>query len=452
MSDSGNQVNPDADASVISGLRDEMALERARQRRLMGWFVTCFAFIILVAVALLLMAGVTVLRQAGQVIDTVDEMRSYVAVNSARIAAMTNRFAELERVQLGFASRLSALQTSQAQSLEQLSNDIQRQIRWAEVKEDADERDKRNLNDRLLKIGEDIAQTTAGLDRVRRRLDKFVTADGIVVVPAGPATETSETNSALSATQPRDRADMILDSFASASIDEMFEELQEEVVKPVRDQSIPTTISVVSFPNGDRYEGEFRNGLMHGWGVYTSTLGDRYEGRFENDIRNGPGILTTTSGERYTGPFVNGIREGLGSLTQSDGSRYVGDFRNDMINGRGVMFYPDGSKYAGDFMNGRKHGQGVIRFPNGDVYEGEFRSDLRTGKGEYRFADGSRYSGDFVDGVRHGQGHYRAADGAEYIGGFKNGKMNGEGVRVYPDGQRVKGIWHDGKHVRDIRE
>lgn len=450
MSENGNPS--ESDATLLSTWRDELALERAKQRRLMGWFVTFFAFIILIAVALMLMAGVTVLRQAGQVIDQVDEMRDYVAVNSARIASITNRFDEIERIQLSFSTRLSALQTAQEQSIEQLSTDVQRQFRWAEAKVDADARDKRNRNDRLLSMGEEIAQTAAGLERVRRRLDKFVNAEGMVVVPAGSDTERDAPTGTGASSASRDQATSILDTFSAASIDEIFEELQDEVATPVRDKSVPTTISVVSFPNGDRYEGEFRNGLMHGWGVYTSKQGDRYEGMFENDIRNGPGTLTTADGQRYTGMFANGIREGLGSLTLADGSRYIGDFRNDMINGRGVMFYPDGSKYAGDFMNGRKHGQGVIRFPNGDVYEGEFRSDLRTGKGDYRFADGSRYTGDFVEGVRHGQGHYRATDGAEYIGGFKNGKMNGEGVRVYPNGQRVKGIWHDGKHVRDIRE
>lgn len=454
MSGEDNQTATPADTRTLSGLRDEMAMAHSRQRRVMAWFVTFFAFVILIAIALMLMAGITLLRQSGQVHETVDEMRDYVAVNSARIGSMTNRFADIERVQLSLATRLNALQTSQAQAIEQLDADVRRQTRWTESKEAADERDKRSLNDRLLKIGEDMAQTASAVDKVRRQLDQFVSADGVVVVPAGPAPSPDRPgeDAPPPATASGTEAAALLDAFSAASIDEIFAALQAQVALPVRDKSVPTTISVVSFPNGDRYEGEFRNGLMHGWGVYVSKQGDRYEGMFENDLRNGPGTQTTTSGDRYTGMFVSGIRHGLGSLTQADGSRYAGDFRNDMINGRGVMVYPDGSKYAGDFMNGRKHGKGVIRFPNGDVYEGEFRTDLRTGKGDYRFADGSRYTGDFVDGVRHGQGHYRAADGAEYIGPFKNGKMHGEGVRVYPGGQRVKGLWHEGEHVRDIRE
>lgn len=449
MSEGISQPTPSPDATAFSDLRDELTLERARQRRVMAWFVTLFAMVMLIAVALVLMAGITVLRQAGQVLASVDEMRDFVAVNTAQIGAMTNRFADIERVQLSLATRLNALQTSQEQAIERLGTDVRRQARWTESKEADDERDKRSLNDRLLKMGEDMAQTAAVLETVRRSLDQFVSAEGVVVVPAGADAGQGEAGEAAADSTG---ASSLLDTFSAADIDTLFETLQADVALPVRDKTVPTTISVVSFPNGDRYEGEFRNGLMHGWGVYVSKLGDRYEGMFENDLRNGPGTQTTTSGDRYTGMFVSGIRHGLGSQTQSDGSRYAGDFRNDMINGRGVMYYPDGSKYAGDFMNGRKHGKGVIRFPNGDVYEGEFRADLRTGKGEYRFADGSHYAGDFVDGVRHGQGHYHAADGAQYIGPFVNGHMHGEGVRVYPGGQRVKGLWREGEHVRDIRD
>lgn len=431
-------------------LRDELILERDRMRRVMAWFVTFFSFVVLLSIALMLLAGITVLRQARQVQKSVESLQDYVSVNTVQIMGMTNQFAALERVQLSLASRINALQTAQEQAGERTLADVQRHTRWIETKETEDERDKRRLNERLLVIGEDAARTAATLEDVRRKLELFVSIDGVVVVPGGGSTSSKEAPSAVYGGAVENTSLTSLDVFSAADIDSMFEAVLAEVAVPARDKSVPSTISVVSFPNGDRYEGEFRNGLMHGWGVYVSKKGDRYEGMFENDLRSGPAVLTTTSGERYTGVFVNGIRQGRGSLTLSDGTRYAGEFRNDMINGRGIMFYPDGSKYAGDFMNGRRHGQGVIRFPNGDIYEGEFRADLRTGKGTYRFTDGSRYVGDFVDGVRHGAGHYFYMDGAEYIGPFKDGRMDGEGVRVYPNGQRAKGLWRNGEYLRDI--
>jgi len=446
MTDVKEQNAPVAGPSEGLALRDELALERGRTRRVMAWFVTFFVIIILFSMVLMLMAGITVLRQTQQALRVVDELQDYVSVNTVRIGAVTNRFADIERTQLSLLSRINAQQSTLEQAIARVAADAQRHSRWIESREAADERETRRLNERLLTLGEDTARTAAALEQVRRRLESFVAIEGTVVVPGeGGSVQTG-------APQAGAPVPVSLDVFSAATIEDMFKAVLEDVAVPARDTSVPTTISVVSFPNGDRYEGEFRNGLMHGWGVYVSALGDRYEGMFENDIRHGPGTLSTTSGERFTGTYVNGIRHGRGSLTRSDGTRYAGDFRNDLINGRGVMYYPDGSKYAGDFMNGRRHGQGVIRFPNSDVYEGEFREDLRTGKGSYRFADGSRYTGSFVDGVRHGMGHYVYADGAEYIGPFKDGRQHGEGVRVYPNGQRVKGLWRDGEHLRDIRD
>ena len=438
------------DAEGVS-LRDELALERNRARRVMGWFVTFFVFVILLSVALMLLAGITVLRQTRQVLRTVVSLQDYVSLNSVQIGGMTNRFSDIERTQLSLLSRINALQSEQEQALERIAVETRGHTRWIETKEAADERERQHLNERLLVLGEDTAKAAVVLEKLQRQLESFVSISNVVVVPGGGETQTSSVPQAAAATVPAGSSPASLDVFSAATIDEMFNAVLSEIAVPARDTSVPTTVSVVSFPNGDRYEGEFRNGLMHGWGVYVSKLGDRYEGRFENDIRHGQGTLSTTSGERFTGTYVNGIRHGRGSLTRSDGTRYAGDFRNDLINGRGVMYYPDGSKYAGTFTNGKRHGQGVIRFPNGDVYEGEFREDLRTGKGTYQFADGSRYVGDFVDGVRHGMGHYIYADKAEYIGPFKNGRMNGEGVRVYPDGQRVKGLWRDGEYLRDVQ-
>ncbi len=427
--------------------RDEIALERHQARRVMAWFVTVFVFLSLVVVALMLVAGITVLDQMRKVLFTVGTLEDYVSVNTMQLTGMTNRFADIERTQLSLLSRLNAAQTSQAQALEQMVAETRRHSRWIESREEAAERDKRHWNERFLTLGEDSARTSAALEQVRRRLESIVVADGVVVVGGQDAPAPGAADAAAPAVQGP-----LPDVFSAAAMDPVFEAVLREVALPVRDRSVPTTVSVVSFPNGDRYEGEFRSGLMHGWGVYVSKLGDRYEGMFENDIRHGPGTLSTTAGERFTGTYVNGIRHGLGSLTRVDGSRYAGDFRNDLINGRGVMYYPDGSKYAGDFMNGSRHGQGVVRFSNGDVYEGEFRAGQRTGKGVYHFADGSRYAGSFVDGVRHGTGHYTFADGARYIGPFKDGRMHGEGVRVYADGQQVKGLWRDGEHLRDIRD
>lgn len=436
-------VIPGEQGSELS-LRDEVAWEHGRIRRLVGWFLSLFVLISLVSVAFVLLAGITVLHQSQQLVDSVSMLQDYVSVNTVHISSMTNRFADIERRQRNLIARMNAIQTTAEQDSEQLGAMLHRHERWINSRAITDERDKRHLHERLQEMGEDWARHGMLLDRLERRLDDVLLVDGAVIMRVPDKKDV--------APSPDVQATVVKDVFEAADIKSLFENLVEQSQVPEPDTSRSRHVQVVTFPNGDRYEGEFRHGLMHGWGVYTSRSGDRFEGTFENDRRHGPGTLKKASGERFSGWFVNGIRQGLGSLTFADGKRYAGDFRNDMINGRGVMLYPDGGQFAGSFTHGRRHGDGVMRFPNGDVYEGEFRNDLRTGKGTYWFADGSRYEGDFVDGVRHGHGRFVFTDGAEYIGPFSNGHMHGEGVRVYADGQRVRGVWYNGEHVRDLYE
>mgnify|MGYP001131685251 CR=1 FL=1 len=44
---------------------------------------------------------------------------------------------------------------------------------------------------------------------------------------------------------------------------------------------------ILSYADGDRYEGEWKNGKMHGKGVYVYANGDRYDGEWSEDKRHG---------------------------------------------------------------------------------------------------------------------------------------------------------------------
>ena len=47
--------------------------------------------------------------------------------------------------------------------------------------------------------------------------------------------------------------------------------------------------------NGDRYEGEWRNGRMHGKGVKVMANGDVYNGTWENDKAEGNGVKVSNA-------------------------------------------------------------------------------------------------------------------------------------------------------------
>ena len=57
--------------------------------------------------------------------------------------------------------------------------------------------------------------------------------------------------------------------------------------------------------NGDKYEGEFKNNLIEGKGIFYCHNGDKYEGDFKNGIREGKGIFYYNSGSKYEGDFKN---------------------------------------------------------------------------------------------------------------------------------------------------
>ena len=71
---------------------------------------------------------------------------------------------------------------------------------------------------------------------------------------------------------------------------------------------------------GDKYVGEYKDGLMHGQGTYTFANGEKYVGEYKDNKRNGQGIWTDTNGNKYVGEFKDGKRNGKGTLTRADGA------------------------------------------------------------------------------------------------------------------------------------
>ncbi len=96
-----------------------------------------------------------------------------------------------------------------------------------------------------------------------------------------------------------------------------------------------------SWPNGNRYVGDYKSNKKSGQGVYTAANGDSYSGEFKDGTYNGMGTYSFANGSIYSGEFKDGKRTGQGVFTRADGSTIVGEWLGDLAQGRVMEFAGD---------------------------------------------------------------------------------------------------------------
>ena len=182
------------------------------------------------------------------------------------------------------------------------------------------------------------------------------------------------------------------------------------------------------------YEGDIvddGNMTVTGRGICRFDSGDRYEGDYVNGIMTGSGIYRWANGGSYEGDWVDGKRTGKGVHRLSDGSIYEGDWVDGKMTGKGVIRSADGDSYEGDFVNHKMTGRGVFRWPNGDMYDGNFLDD-KMATGQMFLADvnlnlAAEFSGGedaAVDGYKLYRLVLKNPDGSVYReGDFSHGKF-----------------------------
>ncbi len=91
------------------------------------------------------------------------------------------------------------------------------------------------------------------------------------------------------------------------------------------------------------YIGDFRfaqpSGLASGRGIIEWRNGDRYEGEMKDGQFDGQGSYTTANGIRYEGSWKNGVKEGHGRTTFADGDYWEGIYSNDKQTDQGKMTF-----------------------------------------------------------------------------------------------------------------
>ena len=139
--------------------------------------------------------------------------------------------------------------------------------------------------------------------------------------------------------------------------------------------------------NGDKYIGEFKNNLKNGKGK-EETMEYIYEGEFLKDKKNGKGkIYFKKLNESYEGEFRDNIINGIGIYTFNNEDIYKGNFSNGKMNGMGEYFWKSGEYYYGEYINGIKEGVGKFKYKNGKRYEGMFKNGKPNGRGKIKYND-----------------------------------------------------------------
>ena len=126
-----------------------------------------------------------------------------------------------------------------------------------------------------------------------------------------------------------------------------------------------------------RYEGEWKDGAMHGIGKMTYPNGDVYFGTFARNNKHGNGSYTYKSnGDIYRGEFEHNEKHGEGTfLFGANNSQLKGTWQQGEIT-EGEWVHQDGTRYVGEFSGGRPIADGAFHFklPAGkwNLQEGEF--------------------------------------------------------------------------------
>ena len=214
------------------------------------------------------------------------------------------------------------------------------------------------------------------------------------------------------------------------------------VVQPV----MFTGTGYARFKGGGVYQGQWRDGVLHGKGMYLWPDGTSFEGTFHTNAIVGAGVFRWPDGSVYRGAVRDGARHGVGRFTHAaSGASYEGTWAQGLRHGKGRLTYDrEGqSFYEGEFRAGCRHGYGRIVYASaqqplpGSAASGlaalggqlaGFPAPAEQGPG----LSGAVYVGSWWRDKKQGWGAMRWGSlGHSYVGWWRNDLPNGEGEYVW---------------------
>eukprot|EP00804_Cyclotella_cryptica_P016739 CCRYP_002034-RA/>CCRYP_002034-RA protein AED:0.26 eAED:0.26 QI:348/1/1/1/1/1/2/131/940 len=221
-----------------------------------------------------------------------------------------------------------------------------------------------------------------------------------------------------------------------------------------------------TWPDGDEYVGQWKDGERHGKGTFYANDGTVEISMFENGITKGEGI--SWSADRKTAhKLVDGVKK-IEMLPEEAKAFALEKFNVDVpevskappkkaapssgetkqqpgifqrlwnkYDADGNLMYKDNGDWGswkGELdSQGKRTGKGTMTYDGGAVYEGDFVDDVYEGYGKYTWEDMDEYEGEWKAGERNGKGIFRGGDGVVEYSMYENGKPIGDGISWAPD-------------------
>ena len=138
-----------------------------------------------------------------------------------------------------------------------------------------------------------------------------------------------------------------------------------------------------------RFEGNYKDGLKDGFGKMTFPNGDIYEGEWKENVINGEGSYTyKKTGDIYSGSWVNGKKSGEGIYEFSkDSSMMKGTWEDGNIKS-GSWILKNAGSYEGEFKLGRPYGAGKFTFTSSGLSQTGSFIEKPKGEDEEEPAEG----------------------------------------------------------------
>ena len=130
------------------------------------------------------------------------------------------------------------------------------------------------------------------------------------------------------------------------------EVINQKILQSFQQNKNKPIIKTINFANGT-YVGEVKgDSIANGKGTMTFNDGNKYVGEFKDNQYNGFGKFYKNDVLVYEGNYINNNKEGKGIYYYSVGNKFEGDFKNDLENGTGIYTWADGTSKCVELING----------------------------------------------------------------------------------------------------